>query len=96
MAYLEDILPQIRAGRKATRKAWSTIGCTIIIPTNSTGIDESNLLADDWELVPEPKKIRAKINLWSNGAITTACCSEQITTRAKLIETRVIEWEVTE
>jgi hypothetical protein len=43
-----------------------------------------------------PEKLRAKINLWSNGAITTACCSAQITTRAKLIETRVIEWEVPE
>jgi hypothetical protein len=101
MAYLEDILPQIRKGRKARRKGWHPQG---YIYLNQSGElkDESNydwevasyndLLPDDWELVPKPVKYKATVKLWSDGFLTTAYIRPS--TEAKLIETREIEWSV--
>jgi hypothetical protein len=90
---LEEILPEIRAGRKARRRHWVEVNCTNVIPDIGMSLHMANLLADDWELVPEPKKHKVKIYLWSDGGVTTlkdvrwANCD-------KVVETREIEWSV--
>lgn len=66
---------------------------------NYGSLDLDWLEHDDWELVPEPKKYSAKAHLWSDGRLTGDF--EQIFVPGKskkpyVIETRTIEWEVTE
>jgi hypothetical protein len=80
MAYLEDILSQIRKGRKLKGADFDDKWMTM-----------SDVLRDDWELVPEPKKHEATIYLWSDGLLTTC---ERCWPGVKLIETREIEWSV--
>lgn len=63
---LEDILPEVRKGRKHKQKSWSetyamfdTSDHSYGVYTNAGGFIElmelegDDLLADDWELVPE-------------------------------------------
>ena len=65
---LEEILPEIRKGRKARRPHWhedaaingrlefvSLEGGRIIVQQEKFNSNE--LLADDWELVPEPVRV---------------------------------------
>jgi hypothetical protein len=99
MAYLEDILPEIRKGRKARRKGWHPQG---YIYLNQSGElkDESNydwevasyndLLPDDWELVPEPVKYKQTLYLLSNGLISYNPRGLE----SLIVETREIEWSV--
>lgn len=58
--------------------------------------------ADDWELVPEPVKLKRWLNLYKNGD-TAMFASQQDAERAaillperqgQLVETREIEWSV--
>jgi len=70
MVYLEDILPQIRAGRKARRKPFSEVYIQFDKASDAicdftkdgrwadvTELVSDDLLADDWELVPEPVRV---------------------------------------
>ena len=102
MAYIEDILPQIRKGRKARRKEWSENwhlqkdGDFLDLIKNGQSIYFDTLISflkDDWELVPEPVKHKVIVYLWGDGVLTTygVRMSEK---DAKLIETREIEWSV--
>jgi hypothetical protein len=57
MAYLEEILPEIRKGKKARLKGWPIK----IWPPNDlfskehlTSLNVAAVLSNDWELVPEP------------------------------------------
>jgi len=53
MAYLEEILPELRKGRKARRACWPAEDR---IP-NIRGISWESTIADDWELLPEPVRV---------------------------------------
>jgi hypothetical protein len=101
--FLEDILPQIRAGRKARRTSWES--GTNPITTSSTWIEFSQIMADDWELVPEPKpkKFQSWVKLYDNGSVFGYNSLEEAMKsltlaehngKAKLVETREIEWSV--
>jgi hypothetical protein len=70
MAYLEDILPQIRKGRKARRKPFSEVYIQFDKASDAicdftkdgrwadvTELVSEDLLADDWELVPQPTRV---------------------------------------
>jgi hypothetical protein len=65
MAYLEEILPQIRAGRKAKRKTWGNpcfmrmteSGIIVVFDGVSRAFTGIEINADDWELVPEPVRV---------------------------------------
>jgi hypothetical protein len=85
MALLEDILPQIRAGRKARRKSWEP--GTWFDPRDEEYIDA---IADDWELVPEPVKYKQTLYLLSNGLISYNSRGLE----SLIVETRKIEWSV--
>ena len=92
MAYLEEILPHIRAGRRAKRK-----DCLTDLSANDKYLEMSaeDLLADDWELVPDPKKFKRLAYLWSDGNITFENVRWFIEPfSATLVETREIEWSV--
>jgi hypothetical protein len=84
MAYLEDILPQIRKGRKLAGADFDDKWMTM-----------SDVLRDDWELEPESKKHKSVLYLWSDGAVTLTRIRVSLTD-VELVETREIEWEVTE
>ena len=65
MALLEDVLPQIRAGRKARRKMWrnpcfmrmTESGIIVVFDGVSRAFTGMEINADDWELVPEPIRV---------------------------------------
>ena len=64
MANFEDIFPDVRKGRKARRACWEKgllvleddlyvlDGETLLNP-----IDNEDILGDDWEIVPEPRRV---------------------------------------
>ena len=60
---LEEILPEIRKGRRFRRTNWRTSSCEedSWISANqeirSTGIHPCQLILDDWELEPEKPKV---------------------------------------
>lgn len=54
MARLEDILPEIRKGRKARCNYW--ISAESKIPGNIF-VSAADILADDWEIIPEPTRV---------------------------------------
>jgi hypothetical protein len=93
MAYLEDILPQIRNRGSARRKSWPK--CDILrFHDGDDTLHRDDILADDWELVPEPVKHKAKVYLWSDGQLTTRDDRIWVNGDHKVIETREIEWSV--
>lgn len=52
---LEEILPELRKGRRAKRKRWAPFySCDEIAADLS--LDTQSILADDWELEPLPPK----------------------------------------
>jgi hypothetical protein len=99
MAYLEDILPQIRAGKKVRclsrtkhvivlrgkQLTYEDLG--FVCPVQLTSED---ILADDWELVPEPVKYKQTLYLLSNGLISY----NRRGLESLIVETREIEWSV--
>jgi hypothetical protein len=102
MAYLEEILPEIRKGRKARRvRLHDAIylsdadGCLCHVEDGAVAVLTGyELLADDWELVPEPKKYKAKLYLYADGqtsidGMLVSTCGVS----PKCIETREVEWE---
>ncbi len=55
---LEDILPQIRAGRKARRKGWTPpFNVQVDRDSGLHYLTRTDILTDDWELVPEPVRV---------------------------------------
>jgi hypothetical protein len=114
MAHLEDLLPEIRRGRKHKRKSWSetyvmfdTSDHSYGVYTNAGGFIElmelggDDILADNWELVSEPKKYKASVYLWSDGYLTSneeryGYMGAPRTNMPHIVETREIEWEVPE
>jgi hypothetical protein len=97
MALLEDILPQIRAGRKARRKGWPISAVTQF--NDDESYNDSEIMADDWELVKEKNK--AWLILYVSGAVVHFENAEEAlayskikSPGAKVIETRKIEWSV--
>lgn len=54
---LEDVLPALREGKKARRKSWPVVGTINILPSQSISLNAENILADDWEIVPEPSRV---------------------------------------
>ena len=114
---LEEILPEIRKGRKARRKVDVDEGyvqfdksCGKLCDFNNDGVwfdvtefHAEDVLADDWELVPEKRKFSSWLKLYDDGSVfgfpTIQKAVESISLaehhgKAKLVETRVIEWEV--
>ena len=89
---LEDILPEIRKGRKALRKSSGQI---ISLYDDSFVFDRDDIRANDWEIVLERRKYRKNIYLWDNGAITDNCMAKPIQ-GGVVVETRTIEWEIEE
>lgn len=104
--YLEEILPQIRKGRKARRQCWRC-GTGPFTLKSTVWIEFNQITADDWELVPEPKpkKFKSWVKLYDNGSVFGYSSLEKAMEsvslaeydgKSKLVETREIEWEVTE
>ena len=93
MAYLEDILPEIRKGRGVRRKAWSSDTNPVTLKS-TLWIEFSQMMADDWELVPEPVKVKAKIDLWNSGEVTVRKYDVVPYKKLDIVETREIEWSV--
>jgi hypothetical protein len=89
----EDILPEIRKGRKARRKDFAMVD---LEPGDKhLDLDVDDLLADDWELVPEPKKFKRLAYLWSDGVLTTEP-HRVSASHVSFVGHREIEWEVPE
>jgi hypothetical protein len=99
MAYLEEILPEIRKGRKARRKGLNAF--------MGAQLYEHAVLADDWELMPEPVKHKIWIGLFEDGDSVTAYNHAKVYEYAqlhaknmeplkspKIVEVREIEWSV--
>jgi hypothetical protein len=58
MTKIEEILPKIRKGSKARRKVWPSGVFHISSYLSSyPGLTHEDILADDWELVPEPIRV---------------------------------------
>lgn len=85
----EKILPEIRKGKEARRKSKPDNIISGFDVCHDYGTIE-DLFADDWELVPEPKKYSVKVYLWSDGKATLDC------KRCGCAQERVIEWEAPE
>lgn len=114
---LEEILPEIKKGRKFRRKCWEKGVWTKML---ENGFLESNsleccgiylhpadIMDDNWELVPEPKKYSCYIGLFDDGGSVTSDTEDDVhkyvrlykenlnpSKPAKLVEVRKIEWEV--
>ena len=58
---LEQILPRLRAGEKIRRRSGNRD--VVMLLKNATTRQLEDLLADDWEVVQEPKKMRT-MYLW--------------------------------
>jgi hypothetical protein len=110
---IEDILPALRKGKRARRPDWPK-GLTVTFDRKTGLVDsegdelEINLAylhADDWELVPEPKKFKSWVKLYDNGSVfgydSLEKAMESVSLaeydgKSKLVETRIIEWEAPE
>jgi len=106
----EEVLPALREGRKARRKIDADEGyiqldksCGKLCDFNNDGewfdvteFSAEDVLADDWELVPEKRKFSREVYLWSNGTVSTSPAIGVNTPSLHVIETRTIEWEVEE
>ena len=118
----EEVLPALRKGKKIRRKSWKPEEYIILITndpeygayiTNEKRGKQLYLINlfwihdDDWEIVPEPKKFEAWVNLYSDGGIIAFRSQDEAAkfrSRGKLengeydypIECRKIEWEVGE
>ena len=108
----EEILAEIRKGRKARRKKWGPYFITIsesgeIIDSDGDSrlITGMEINADDWELVPETKKFKSWVKLYDNGSVfgydSLEKAMESVSLaeydgKSKLVETRIIEWEAPE
>jgi hypothetical protein len=108
---LEELLPEIRKGRKFRQLGapdchYQIKGGVIWVGDQwKINIDSEDLLADDWELVPEKRKITAWLKLYDDGSVFGFPTLEKATEsmslaehhgKARLVETRTIEWEVGE
>ena len=115
---LEEILPEIRKGRKARRPHWhediavtykldfvSLSGGSVIVQEQK--FSRGELLANDWELVPEKRKHCCWLGLFEDGDSISSETEARVyeyarlnaenmkpLKSAKLVEVRKIEWEV--
>jgi len=112
----EEILPEIRKGRKARRPHWhddiainanldfvSISGGSVIVQEQK--FSRGELLADDWQLVPEKRKFTSWLKLYDDGSVfgfpSLEKAEESMSLaehhgKARLVETRMIEWEATD
>lgn len=97
----EEVLPEIRKGRKARRKG--QVGNDFDPSDRYSDHSIEDFLADDWELVPEKRKPKAKHRIWLNLysdskfyiCFDAHLAREDFESRPNgFVETRVIEWEV--
>lgn len=109
---LEEVLPALREGKRIRRRCYVDGGYILIEEgsmISSSGhcesLDEDDIFADDWEIVPEPKKIQSWLKLYDNGEVfgyeSLELCKKSMSLaehhgKAKLVETRLIEWEASE
>jgi hypothetical protein len=86
----EEVLPEIRKGRKARRKDYPA--AYLVNSDKYRLLTVEDVFANDWELVPEPKKYSKTVCLWDNGSVTLGPFHPL--GNPNFVETRVIEWEV--
>jgi hypothetical protein len=89
----EDILPKIRKGRKARRAVWLS---ALFHKDSSLGLKQSDILSDDWELVPEPRKHKVTVCLWSDGVARFHGDVFTLNPGDHIVEVKEIEWEMPE
>lgn len=106
----EEIISALREGKKARRKCW--IGDSLLVLregsiVNDRGYSEHDLCeyilnSDDWEVVKEKKKkYQGWVNLYADGSSSGIWDTKEDSSHCalggrRLVETRLIEWEVDE
>jgi hypothetical protein len=97
---LEEILPELRKGKKATRKGWTPpFHIQVDRDSGLHYLTRTDILAEDWELISEPRKCKAWLNLYASGDVwpfksSLDAKTDRKQTNVKVVETREIEWSV--
>lgn len=106
----EGVLPALREGKKIRRKSWAAGRYLRIVKDDleyGTYLTDERELADtfsigldlighdDWEIVPEPRKIVRWLNLYPRGFASWDSKEDaEAAATPDRIECRKIEWEV--
>jgi hypothetical protein len=100
-----------RKGRKVRRKAWVGTEDSYLQKTALQGLSyyrnngdvryweefsSDDLLADDWELMPEPRKHKVTVCLWSDGVARFHGDVFTLNPGDHIVEVKEIEWEMPE